>query len=189
MTTSALYCLASSALCLSLTDWKEVASIVGTLVAVPSVLFAAYKTWREVQRSREQRLSELEQRQKEHELKRVEFTLTQHRRLFDDPMLLSVLQILDGDPIELRDPKMWEPKRKFLTFFEEMILLLNSGYIKRDVALYMFGYYAATAHRGDNFRHGISYIPESWNLFIGFAEESEKYLISPEAKTRKDLRL
>jgi hypothetical protein len=189
MATSTLYCLTSSALCLSLTDWKDVASIVGTVVAVPSVVFAAYKTWREFQRSREQRLAELEQLQREHELKRVEFTLTQHRRLFDDPILYGVLRILDGDPVALREHEMWNPKRKFLTFFEEIVLLVNSGYIKRDVALYMFGYYAVAAHSGANFRHGISYTPESWYLFMGFAEESTKYLLSPEAKTVKDLRL
>lgn len=182
-----LYCLSSNAYCLSMTEWKDLAAVVGTLVAVPGVLFAAYKTWREVQKSQEQKQADFEQRQRAQELKRVEFTLVQHRRLFDDPALFSVLRILDGDPIELRNEEMWNPKRKFLTFFEEMVLLVNSGYIAKDVALYMFGYYAACAHRGKNFRYGITYEPESWNMFMRFAEEAEEYLHSPQAKTTQDL--
>ena len=187
--TTVLYCVTSSSYCLSIGEWKDVTAIVGTLVAVPGILFAAYKTWREVQRSQEQRLADFEQRERAQELKRVEFTLIQHRRLFDDPTLFSVLRILDGDPVELRDEEMWNRKRKFLTFFEEMVLLVNSGYIAKDVALYMFGYYAACAHRGENFRYGISYTLESWNLFMGFAEEAALYMVSEKARTVKNLRL
>jgi len=188
MTTS-LYCLFTNSLCLPLSDWKDIASILGTLVAVPSVLFAAYKTWQEVKRSREQRKSELEQRQREHQLKRIEFTLAQHRRLFDDPTLYSILQRLDGDPPILAEVEMWDAKRKFLTFFEEIVLLVNSGYIAKDVALYMFGYYACCAHNGNNFRIGIDYQPEYWTLFMAFAEEAEQYLKGPVSMTVKNIRL
>jgi hypothetical protein len=187
--TTVLHCVTTSSACLSMSDWKDLASILGTLVAVPGVLFAAYKTWREVQRSREQRASELEQREREHQLRRAEFTLSQHRRLFDDPALSSVMKILDGDNPDLREVSMWEPKRKFLTFFEELILLVNSGYIAKETALYMFGYYATCAHKGVNFRVGIDYLPKYWSLFMGFAEEAEQYLDSPVAKDVRALRL
>ena len=181
---------------MSLSEWKDVAAILGTVVAVPGVLFSVYKAWQEVVRIGEQRQAEIDQRdrtgkqrERELELKRVEFTLAQHRRLFDDKSLCSVLQCLDGDQLSLRDPQIIESKRKFLTFFEEMILLRNSGYISDDIALYMFGYYAKCAHRGENFRFGIAYKPEYWNLFMSFAEEAEHYLASPKAKDSKLLRL
>ena len=182
-----LHCLAG--LCLSLGDWKEIASALGTLVAIPGVLFAAYKALQEIKRSRDQKASELEQRRLEHQLKRVEFTLSQHRRLFDDSTLSSVLRILDGDSVKLRDPNMWEPKRKFLTFFEEIALLIKSGYITKEVAYYMFGYYAVCAHRGVNFKYGIAYEPEYWNLFMQFAEDAEKFLCTPAAKDVSSIRL
>ena len=109
---------------MNLSDWKDVAAILGTLVAVPGVLFAVYKAWQEVVRIGEQRQAEIDQRdrtgkqrERELELKRVEFTLAQHRRLFDDKALCSVLQYLDGDQSLLRDPQIIESKRKFLTFF------------------------------------------------------------------------
>ena len=183
---------------MTLTDWKELASIVGTLVAVPGVLFAAYKTWREVQRineqrdqeerkraweaeqSRIQRQAELEQRQKEHQLRRTEFTLAQHRRLFDDADLRMVLRYIDGDQSQLAEKEIIQAKRKFLTFFEELVLLRNSGYVSQPVALYMFGYYAYAAHNGPNFRVGIGYHREHWGLFMSFAEEAAEFLAKKE---------
>jgi hypothetical protein len=171
-----IYCLSNASYCLSLSDWKDVASILGTTIAVPSVLFAAYKTYKEVQRSREQRQSELEQKTRDHLLRRTEFTLAQHRRLFDDPVLASVLRLIDGDPVELRKDALWDSKRKFLTFFEELALLVNSGHVDKHVAYYMFGYYAICAHRGINFQHGIQYDKKYWGLFMSFAEDAEHYL-------------
>ncbi len=167
-----------------MSDWKDLVSIIGTLVVVPGILFAAYKAWREVQRFREQRISELEQRAREHQLKRVEFTLTQHRRLFDDPVLSSVLRILDGDHPDLREPAMWDPKRKFLTFFEEIVLLINSGYMSKDVAIYMFGYYADCAHKGENFRHGITMSPSIGTSSVGSLRRLQYTLLARKLRTQ-----
>lgn len=201
------YCVALTALCMTLSDWKDAASIVGTIVAVPGVLFAAYKTWREVQRigeqrsldsekrtheverARVQREAELEQRTQEHQLRRSEFTLAQHRRLFDDPDLKLVLRYLDGDQAELATAGLVQAKRKFLTFFEELILLRNSGYISPEVALYMFGYYALAAHVGSNFMWGINYDATNWSLFMGFAEEARKFLAADTPPDNSKLRL
>ena len=181
---------------MTLTEAKDLAAIIATVIAVPGVLFAAIKTWQELKRIREQRDSEIEQRRRsneqhetELERKRIEFTLAQHRRLFDDKALCTVLERLDGDQETLRDPTIIEAKRKFLTFFEEMILLRNSGYISPQVALYMFGYYAAAAHAGTNFKYGIDYKPEYWSLFMTFASEAELYLCSNRTEDLANLRL
>ena len=166
---------------MNLSEVKDVAAIVGTVIAVPGLLFAAVKTWRELKRLREQREAEVEerkrsneQRQTELERRRIEFTLAQHRRLFDDKVLCSVLERLDGDPPELGEESMAESKRKFLTFFEEMIPLRNSGYIANDVAMYMFGYYATCARNGENFMAGMSQAPADWGIFFQFAEAYEQ---------------
>lgn len=181
------YCIFS--LCMNTSEWKDVLSIVGVVLGVPGLIFAAVKTLREVRRLTEQRAAETEQRSREHQLKRAEFTLAKHRRLFDDPVLYSVLQVLDGDQDGLRPIEMSNPKRKFLTFFEELVLLIDSGFISKDVALYMFGYYAVWAHRGKYFQHGIAYAVENWGLFMRFAEEAEAYLDSPVARTVTELHL
>ena len=67
-------------------------------------------------------------------LKRTEFFLDQHRRLFDDAALYSVLCLIDADKAELAKEEMWHAKRKFLTFIEEIALLVCSEQINRDVA-------------------------------------------------------
>src|ERR1700756_3544082 len=63
--------------------------------------------------------------------------------------LFAVLSILDGDPISLATtPGMADKKRKFLTFLEEIALLVRADQIEAEVAYYMFGYYTVTALTG-----------------------------------------
>lgn len=151
---------------MTLIEWKDLATIIGTAVSIPVAGFAVFKGFDELRKNREQRDRDLK-------LKRVEFTLAQHRRLFDDPVLYSVMRFLDGDHPQLAINEMWDPKRKFLTFMEELCLLVNDGLVDRDIAHYMFGYYAATAYDGKNFREGIEWKPEFWGLFFAFAEETK----------------
>lgn len=180
--TAPLYCAFFSSPCFSVADWKDIALTIATYVAIPGAIFAAWKTFQEINKSLEQRATELQ-------LKRVDFTLTQHRRLFDDPVLYSVLCLIDSDHPQLRDESMWDAKRKFLTFFEEIALLVNSKYIDSDVAFYMFGYYAKCAYEGINFKEGICLKPEYWGLFFDFVKKADNYLKSAASSTHEHLKL
>ena len=171
------------------TSWKDLVTICATIIAVPGVLFAAYKTLVEVRRSREQRVIDNEQRAQDSQRSRAEFTLTQHRRLFDDPVLFSVLQKLDDNHPDLATDEMWDAKRKFLTFFEELYLLIQSGLVERDTALYIFAYYAVFARNSSNFNVGIEYEPAYWGLFMLFVEDAEAYLREFDSKSLKKLSL
>ena len=130
-----------------------------------------------------------EDRQISASLKRTEFFLNQHRRLFDDPILYEVLCLLDTDDESLKDEIMWDKKRKLLTFFEEIALLVRSGQIHEEVAFYMFGYYAGRARKGQNFCVGIDLAPEHWGLFYWFVEESTNYFKLDNSITVKRLSL
>lgn len=167
--TPILYCLPFTPLCFAISEWKEIATIIAAIVTVPSALFAAYKTYQEIKKSRMQR-------EREERLKRTEFTLVQHRRLFDDPVLYSVLCLIDNDDPRLKEVAMWDAKRKFITFFEEIELLVNSGDINMNVAYYMFGYYAKCALEGVNFKIGIDLQPKYWGLYFKFVADSGAYL-------------
>ena len=123
----------------------------------------------------EQRAKEIEDKEVAARLKRTEFFLNQHRRLFDNAELYSVLCLIDHDEEVLRDPAMADKKRKFLTFFEEIELLVRSGHIDPDVAHYMFGYYAICVKEGKNFHSGINMAPIYWRLFYDFAQASENF--------------
>ena len=183
------YCLLNYAsACYSISDWNSIAVIFATSTAVPGILFAAYKTWREIKKNRHEHVAENQQRDRELLLKRIEFTLAQHRRLFDDPVLFSVLSLIDSDETTLSDKAMWDPKRKLLTFFEEIALLVNSEQINDDVAYYMFGYYAKCARDGVNFQVGIDLDEKYWGLFFNFTKKAEDYLNTLEVETTQNLK-
>ena len=184
------YCLLNyTSVCYSISDWNSIAVIFATYTAVPGILFAAYKTWREFKKNRQEHEAENQQRDREHLLKRIEFTLAQHRRLFDDPVLYNVLSLIDSDDSKLSEFTMWDPKRKLLTFFEEIALLVNSKQINDEVAYYMFGYYAKCARDGANFQVGIDLEEKYWGLFFNFSENAENYLNSLEVKNIQNLKL
>lgn len=156
-------------MCMSVAEWKDFTLMLAAIVAVPGVIFTAFKTFKELS---ERRIES----QKELELQRIEFTLEQHRRLFDDSVLYSVLSLIDSDAGELAKAEMWDPKRKFITFFEEIALLINSEQINKNVAYYMFGYYAICARSGKNFQIGIDLQEKYWGLFFIFTKDAENFL-------------
>ncbi|WP_143476368.1 hypothetical protein [Pseudacidovorax sp. RU35E] len=86
-----------------------------------------------------------------------------------------MLLYLDEDTDELANVKLWENKRKFLTFIEEMALLVEAEKIDKNVAYYMFGHYAICASKGKNFSEGIMMEEEHWMLFFKFVKDAEEY--------------
>ena len=172
-----------------ISDWKEFVAIAATVVGVPGLLLAAYKGWRELQRSNEQRAEELQRQKRSDQLQRAEFTLTQLRRLFEDQDLLDMLPLLDVDDPKLADFSMLNAKRKFMTFCEEVALLINSSLLSEETAYYMFGYYAVSAHKGRNFCSGLAYTPEHWALFMKFAADAERFSASANGGSVENLRL
>ena len=153
------------------------------------MLLAAYKGWFELKKLNVQRAEELDRQSRAEQLRRAEFTLAQLRRLFEDRDLLEMLPLLDVDDSRLAEFGMLNAKRKFMTFCEEIALLVNSGFLSAETAYYMFGYYATRANKGQNFRSGLSYTAEHWALFIKFALDAEKYSLSSSGSRSDILRL
>ena len=168
------FCIPSTGLCRTMAEWGIFWQALGVIAALVFGLFGLYKIFFELRRLNEQREKDRHDKETSATLKRTEFFLNQHRRLFDDPTLNSVLELLDDDNVVLAKREMWDAKRKFLTFIEEIALLVRTDQIKKDVALYMFGYYARCA-LGHNFMTGINATPEHWRLFYWFAREAEKF--------------
>jgi hypothetical protein len=158
-----------------MSEWAVYWQAFGTLMAAIFGVVGLYKIYHELKRLREQRDKDHADRDISAKLKRTEFFLNQHRRLFDNPELYSVLCLIDSDSEKLLPEEMWDKKRKFLTFIEEMALLVESKQIDKDVACYMFGYYARCAKEGENFSHGINMSKEYWGLFYIFCEYANEY--------------
>ncbi|WP_133166928.1 hypothetical protein [Solimicrobium silvestre] len=111
---------------------------------------------------------------KQRELDMVKFSIELHRRLFDDEDLKEILNLIDGTILEqasLEEFKMGSKKRKFITFFEEMSLLVRAKFISEDFALYMFGYYAMQAKDNKHFMNDdMSDERVDFGIFFDFAE-------------------
>jgi hypothetical protein len=150
--------------------WSFFWSATQVLLVVITALIGIPKIYLEVKSIKKAREAENEQ-------KRTDFFLAQHRRLFDDETLYAVLRKVDGDEPSLAEVEMWDDKRKFLTFIEEIELLARAEKINPNVAYYMFGYYAAQARDGNNFCVGIDLSEEYWGLFFSFCRKADEFLI------------
>lgn len=68
----------------------------------------------------------------------------------------------------------FEKKRRFLGFYEELAFLVNSGLMKREVAYYMFGYYAIMCcEKKDTFWIDMNYDSPYWAVFKDFAKKMQ----------------
>jgi hypothetical protein len=172
----ATYCITFTDLCRPMADWGIYWQAIGVIAATLFGTFGLIKIISELKQISEKQEHENRDRERAAKLSRTEFFLSQHRRLFDNEDLYDVLCLLDGDEEELTDEGMPDKKRKFLTFIEEMALLVNSGQINREVAFYMFGYYAICARNGVNFAAGMDMSLQHWSLFFDFANNAEVFL-------------
>lgn len=154
--------------CLQFSEWAVIWQAAGIILGLIGATFAAFKFYKELKNLRQQRDIETS-------LKRTEFFLSQHRRLFDDEELSSVLNHLDDDNQVLAKKEFWDRNRKFLTFIEEIQLLINSNKLEPSASYYMFGYYARCARDGKNFNRGINASVEHWRLFNDFCTKSDEY--------------
>jgi hypothetical protein len=65
-------------------------------------------------------------------------------------------------------------KRDLLGLFEEVALMVSSGILKREVAHYMFGYYAIRLYDSENFWLNVNKNSYYWSVFRRFTEDMRK---------------
>lgn len=175
--------------CMSMAEWGTFWSALGVVIALVAGIGGGAKLLWDLNTLRKQKDEELEQADEDASLKRTEFFLAQHRRLFDDKELYEVLCYLDGDDEWLLNLEIWDKKRKFLTFIEEIALLVTSNKIDARVAYYMFGHYARCARKGANFNVGIDSAAAHWWVFQQFCSESEEFERNEPLNCRAPLKL
>ena len=105
-------------------------------------------------------------------LKRAEFFLKKNEQFFEDERLVRIRMLIQSNDECLIDGSKVsrDDKRAYLTFFEEVALLYNSGLIKQDVARYMYGYYAIRCLESERFWSGLKKSEKQWGLFLAFAD-------------------
>lgn len=83
-------------------------------------------------------------------IKRIEFFLEARNRLKTNAQFQEISILLESDDPKLAEIPM-QHKIEFVGFFEEIALLVTSRVIRKEVAHYMFGYYALKAWDSRNF--------------------------------------
>lgn len=102
--------------------------------------------------------------------KRSEIFLNMRSRLRQDESFSNICDLLERDDQKLRDIPLVERDR-FVGFFEEFVLLKNSGLINDEVALYMFGYFAIKCIDSKNFWYNLNKEQPLWGAFMDFATQ------------------
>jgi hypothetical protein len=109
------------------------------------------------------------------------------KRFKDNKDFIMICNYLENDDAKLKEID-FSLKRDFIGFFEELALLLNSGLIKKYVALNMFGYYALDCDSSKNFWEGYdrgenhTYI----TTFENFIDDMKKESIKQEKNCKND---
>jgi hypothetical protein len=115
-------------------------------------------------------------------LKRAEHFSDLRRQLKDSEVFQDICLKLETDDVGLIDLS-FASKRDFLGLFEQVAMSLNSGLLRREVAHYMFGYYAIRCDESKNFWSNVAKDSPYWSLFINFAKsmkiEESKFPLAP----------
>lgn len=107
--------------------------------------------------------------------KRAEIFLKKQAEYFGNKSFNEVRSLVERDDPSLANYS-FEDKRAYLTFFEEIAVLRNSGLINSSLAYYMFGYYATRCLESDYFWANMNRNDLFWNVFSQFAKEMQTRL-------------
>jgi hypothetical protein len=111
---------------------------------------------------------------RQNRVKRFEIFQGMNKR-FDDETFKKLREYLDNDDHELEDCD-YITKYNFVGFFEEIAISVRTKVMSREVAYYMFGYYALQCYRSANYWKGAKLLikdSDYWSLFRHFAKEME----------------
>jgi hypothetical protein len=137
---------------MTLSDLKDIAIISGTIVAILTLIKAVLEYTKQNAQKRAEHYTHL----------REEFKKDgRFGDIFD--------KLEDGAP-ELASLK-FEKKQDIIGFYEDIALAVNSGLLKKEVAHYMFAYYALRCWDSENFWKDINRDSHYWTLFRYFVKE------------------
>lgn len=134
---------------MSLTEAKDLATIIGVVIAIVTLV----KAFLEFKSQGTQR--------------RAEHFLGMRVRFKENVVFKELCGFLEQDDEKLKDLPLGE-KLQLAGFFEEVALMVNSGLIREKVAHYMFGYYAIKCWESSHFWNGLEQESPYWHAFKSF---------------------
>ena len=148
-------------MCFSLSDLKDfftILGVIGSLILLIGAFVQYYKAEKQ---------------------KRAEHFFKLRDKYNTDPAFIKIREIIDIDSPDAKVIRSREigndEKRKFLGFYEEIAIMVKSGLIKKELAFYMFGYYAVRCNKMDVFTSYINEDKEYWAVFSDFAAKMKNY--------------
>jgi hypothetical protein len=99
--------------------------------------------------------------------KRAEQFLLMRSRLRENSEFIEICEMLENDDEKLRDVPILR-KDNFIGFFEELYLLWNSQVFNDEIVYYMFGYFALSCWRSENFWRDLNRGSPTWGHFREF---------------------
>lgn len=154
---------------MTLGEAKDMALIVGTVVAALTLIKAVFEYTKQNAQKRAEHYTHL----------REEF---KKEGRFGD-----IFEKLEDDAQELAT-LTFEKKQDLIGFYEDIALAVNSGLLKKEVAHYMFAYYSLRCWDSKNFWQGLNRDSHYWTLFRYFVKEMrsvEAYLQNKPPRLRR----
>lgn len=134
---------------MSLTDAKDMAVIVGAAIALVTLIKAVVEYTKQNAQKRAEHYTLLREQFKKEGRFTTLFELLEH-----DAPSLAVLP--------------FEKKQDLIGFYEDIALAVNSGLLKKEVAHYMFAYYALRCWDSEHFWKDLNRESHYWTLFRHF---------------------
>lgn len=135
--------------------WESIATIVGAILALVALIMGVIEYAHQGAQ------------------KRAEHFITMRKRLKESVFYEEICALIEIDDEGLRGTP-FKDKRTFLGLFEEVAIMMNSGLIRKQVAHYMFGYYAIRCWESANFWHGVNRDSFYWSVFRDFAAQMKE---------------
>jgi hypothetical protein len=145
---------------------KDVATIIGVIIALGTLMVGVYGYFHQGRQNRAEHFTEM------------------RRKFAEDTRFQTIKDLLVTDDPELEKIPL-KDKVDYLGFFEEIALMTRSGLISTEIAHYMFAYYAIRCWESDRFwtqqaagsggqYYAIDRNSGYWILFKNFVDEMQE---------------
>jgi hypothetical protein len=136
-------------------DARNLAIVVGTFVAALTLAKAVFEYSRQ------------------NAQKRAEYYLELREKYQQKDRFADIFELLDNNSPKLAELPHYK-KLYFLSFYEDIALLVNAGLMKQAVAHYMFGNYAIRCWESEYFWENMNRNDPYWLLFRHFVQEMKR---------------
>jgi hypothetical protein len=140
---------------MNLTDVKDVAVIIGTAVATFTLVKAVFEYTRQNAQKRAEHYTYLREEFQKNGRFGEFFALLDN----DDPSLASL---------------SFDKKQDLIGFYEDIALAVNSGLLRKEVAHYMFAYYALRCWDSNHFWNDLNRESHYWMIFRHFVQDMKR---------------